>query len=106
MVRLFKQGLAKELVNSGVNKTAITDFENLNINAKFKVWKPMNDYEYNQMLTILTGAGILSKETGIQKNTESTPDEKMRIEKEHQAIIDEQIENQRRQLAMSKSNNS
>lgn len=106
MVRLFKQGLAKELVNSGVNKTAITDFENLNINAKFKVWKPMNDYEYNQMLTILTGAGILSKETGIQKNTESTPDEKMRIEKEHQAIIEEQIENQRRQLAISKSNNS
>jgi hypothetical protein len=58
------------------------------------------------MLTILTGAGILSKETDIQKNTESTPDEKMRIEKEHQATIDEQIENQRRQLAMSKSNNS
>lgn len=90
MVRLFKYGLSKELVANGENKTAITDFEKLNINAKFKVWKPMNDYEYNQMLTILTGAGILSKETGIQKNTESTPDEKMRIEKEHKAVIDEQ----------------
>lgn len=49
----------------------------------------MNDYEYNQMLTILTGAGILSKETGVEKNTESSPDELMRIEKEHQAQIDE-----------------
>jgi hypothetical protein len=82
MVRLFKYGLSKELVNSGINKTAVTDFESLNICGKFKVWKPMNDYEYNQMLTILTGAGILSKETGVQKNTESAPDEMMRIERE------------------------
>lgn len=82
MVRLFKYGLSKELVNTGINKTAVTDFESLNICGKFKVWKPMNDYEYNQMLTILTGAGILSKETGVQKNTESAPDEMMRIERE------------------------
>lgn len=90
MVRLFKYGLSKELVAKGVNKTAITEFEDLHINAKFKVWKPMNDYEYNQMLTILTGAGILSKETGIEKNTESSPDELIRVEKEHQAQIKEQ----------------
>ena len=102
MVRLFKYGLSKELVAKGENKTAITDFEDLHINAKFKVWKPMNDYEYNQMLTILTGAGILSKETGIEKNTESSPDELMRVEKEHQAMIDEQIANQERQFQMSK----
>ena len=102
MTRLFKFGLSKELVASGKNLTAITEYEDLNINAKFKVWKPMNDYEYNQMLTILTGAGILSKETGIEKNTESSPDELMRIEKEHQAQIDEQIASQRRQLALSK----
>lgn len=106
MVRLFKYGLSKELVNKGINKTAVTDFEHLNINAKFKVWKPMNDYEYNQMLTILTGAGILSKETGIQKNTESTPDEKMRIEKEYQAKIDEQIAAQERQMELSKQTNN
>lgn len=105
MVRLFKQGLAKELVKHGENKTAITDFENVNINAKFKVWKPMNDYEYNQMLTILTGAGILSKETGIQKNTESSPDEKMRLEREHQQQIQEQIEQQKRQSESSKQAN-
>jgi hypothetical protein len=101
MTRLFKYGLSKELVASGTNLTAITEYEDLNINAKFKVWKPMNDYEYNQMLTILTGAGILSKETGIEKNTESSPDELMRIEKEHQAQIDEQIASQRRQLELS-----
>lgn len=102
MTRLFKYGLSKELVATEKNTTAITEFEDLNINAKFKVWKPMNDYEYNQMLTILTGAGILSKETGIEKNTESSPDELMRIEKEHQAQIDEQIASQQRQLALSK----
>lgn len=101
MVRLFKYGLSKELVAKGENKTAITDFEDLHINAKFKVWKPMNDYEYNQMLTILTGAGILSKETGIEKNTESSPDELMRIEKEHQSQIDEQIAAQERQMQLS-----
>lgn len=84
MTRLFKEGLAKELVNNGILPTAVTRFEKLNINAKFKVWRPMNDYEYNQMLTILTGAGILSKETGIEKNTESTPDEKLRIRKQIQ----------------------
>ena len=101
MVRLFKYGLSKELVAKGENKTAITDFEDLHINAKFKVWKPMNDYEYNQMLTILAGAGILSKETGIEKNTESSPDELIRIEKEHQAMINEQIANQERMMQMS-----
>ena len=101
MVRLFKYGLSKELVAKGVSKTAITEFEDLHINAKFKVWKPMNDYEYNQMLTILTGAGILSKETGIEKNTESSPDELIRVEKEHQALIDEQIANQERQIQIS-----
>lgn len=82
MVRLFKFGLAKELVNKGVKTTAITDFEALNINAKFKVWRPLNEYEYNQMLTILTGAGILSKESGIELNTISKPDEKLRVQKE------------------------
>lgn len=105
MVRLFKYGLAVELVREGKNATAITDFETLNINAKFKVWKPMNEYEYNQMLTILTGAGILSKETGIEKNTESSPDEQMRLEKEHQAMIDEQIAAQERQMNLSQQSN-
>lgn len=100
MVRLFKYGLAVELVNSGINKTAVTDFENLNINAKFKVWKPMNDYEYNNMLIQLKGAGLISAETGIQKNTESTPSEKARIERESEQTMLRQQE-----LMMSQGSN-
>jgi hypothetical protein len=82
MVRLFKYGLAKELVNSGINDHAVTEFEDLHINAKFKVWRPFNDYEFNQMLTILTGAGILSKESGIELSTVGKPDEKARVQRE------------------------
>lgn len=86
MVRLFKYGLSKELVNKGIQPTAITDFDTLNINAKFKVWRPLNEYEYNQMLATLTGAGILSKESGIELNTVSKPDEKLRVQKEQNLI--------------------
>lgn len=82
MLRLFKYGLAKELVKSGQSKTAITDFASLHINAKFKIWQPKNEYEYNQILTMLTGAGILSKESGIELNTMSKPDEKARVTRE------------------------
>lgn len=95
MVRLFKYGLSKELVTYGINKTAVTDFEQLKIGAKFKVWRPMNEYEYNQMLQVLCNSGILSKETGIEKNTESTPDEKVRIKRENE-------ENEKRLLAQKK----
>lgn len=84
MTRLFKYGLAKELVQSGENPMAITDFENIHINAKFSVWKPRNDTEYNNMLISLKGAGLLSTESGIELNTVSKPDEKARVEKEAQ----------------------
>ena len=87
MVRLFKYGLSKELVNKGIMPTAITDFERLNINAKFKVWKPLNDYEFNQMITMLYGAGVISKETAVEMNTMSKPDEKARITKEQEETI-------------------
>ena len=82
MCRLFKEGLAKELVNKGINPTAVTDFENLHINAKFKEWMPQSDTDYNSMLIQLKGAGLISEETGIERNTESSPDEKMRRAKE------------------------
>lgn len=82
MVRLFKFGLSKELVNKGITKDAYTKFADLKISAKMKVWRPMNDYEYNQMITILTGAGVLSKESGIELNTLSKPDEKIRVSNE------------------------
>lgn len=94
MVRLFKQGLAKELVNIGENPNAVTEFEELKINAKFKVWRPFNEYEYNNMVTVLTGAGVLSKESGIELNTLSKPDEKQRIAKEAEEAERKAIEQQ------------
>lgn len=96
MVRLFKYGLSKELVNSGENKNAITEFADLKINAKFKVWRPFSEAEYNQMLSTLVGAGILSKESGIELNTVSKPDEKARISKEEE-------ENERKALELQKA---
>ena len=101
MTRLFKFGLSKELVNNGLNPTAITDFNKLDINAKFQVWRPFNEYEYNQIITILTGAGVLSKESGIELNTLSKPDEKMRLTKEVEEAERKSLENQERQLQMS-----
>lgn len=98
MTRLFKFGLSVELVNSGENATAITDFENLDINAKFQVWRPFNEYEYNQMITILTGAGVLSKESGIELNTLAKPDEKVRIAKEEEAARQDVLEQQQQQM--------
>lgn len=82
MVRLFKEGLAKELVNKGIHPTAVTEFAELDINAKFKVWRPLNEMEFNSMVTMLKGAGVLSTESAIELNTLSKPDEKQRVEKE------------------------
>ena len=62
----------------------------------------MNDYEYNQMLTILAGAGLLSKETGIQKNTESAPDESFRISK--QLAQQKEAQQQQQSTEVIKSN--
>ena len=85
MCRLFKEGLAQELVSSGENPQAYTEFKKLNINAKFRVWRPQSDTEYNNMISSLAGAGLISKETGIEKNTLSTPDEKSRLAREEEA---------------------
>lgn len=93
MTRLFKEGLAKELVNDGINPKAVTEFEDLNIGSKFKVWRPLNETEYNNMLVTLKGAGIISAQTGIEKNTLSTPDEVSRIERENERMLEEQRNN-------------
>lgn len=93
MVRLFKQGLAKELVNNGERPTAITDFEQLNIGAQFKIWKPLNEYEFNQMVAMMKNAGILSVESGIELNTLSKPDEKMRLQRETEIAEQKALEN-------------
>jgi hypothetical protein len=49
------------------------------------------------MITILSGAGVLSQESAIELNTLSKPDEKMRIAKEEE-------EKGRKALNFKKSN--
>ena len=80
----------------------MTDFENLHVNAKFKEWMPQSDTDYNSMLIQLKGAGLISEETGIERNTESSPDEKMRRQKEKENAILEQ----ERQLKMAQRQNN
>ena len=82
MVRLFVEGLAKELVNKGINPNAVTEFAKLRIGAKLKVWRPFNESEYNQMLATMKGAGIISTKTAVESNTVSAPDEIARIHNE------------------------
>ena len=103
MARLFKEGLAKELVNSGEEKyqTAITDFDKLMINAKFKVWKPRSETDYNNMIIALKQSGCISEDTAIEKNTESSPDEKMRRQKEK----DEELQMKEKELSLQYGGN-
>ena len=82
MMRLFKEGLAKELVRSGDNVNAVTEFARLRVSCKFKIWQPFSATEYNNMLISMKQSGILSTKTAIEKNTESVPDEEQRIVKE------------------------
>ena len=104
MCRLFKYGLAMELVNRKIKSNAITEFEKVNMVAKFKVWRPFNDAEYNQMVATLKGAGILSQETGIEVNTLSKPDEIARVRKEEEEIERKTIaqEERNRQVAQQR----
>lgn len=102
MCRLFKEGLAKEFVQTGKNPYAVTEFESIDINAKFKVWRPQNDTEYNNMLISLKGAGGISEETLIDKNTESSPDEKVRMKKQKE----EEMKLKEKELSMQYGNNN
>lgn len=92
MKRLFIEGLAKELVNKGINIYASTEFAKLRIGAKLKVWRPFNESEYNQMLTTMKGAGIISTKTAVESNTVSAPDELARIHKELEDAKQEALE--------------
>lgn len=94
MMRLFKEGLAKELVihEKDEYSTAATRFGSLRIHSQFMVWKPKSEESHNQMLATLKGAGGISQQTFVEMNTISTPDELMRIRKEHEATIQEQEE--------------
>ena len=90
MMRLFKYGLAKELVSKKINLNAITEFDQININAKFSVWKPRNETEYNNMVSSLFGSKLISRETGIELNTLSKPDELQRCNTEDDKIREEE----------------
>lgn len=111
MGRLFKFGLAKELVNKGIKKDALSEFENLHIHAKIRIWKPFSKHEYNQMLIELKNGGLLSEKTGIEKNTESTPDEYARVqsekeEKERKEQENAKLEQQTQNASTSSTNDN
>ncbi|WP_288861330.1 phage portal protein [uncultured Bacteroides sp.] len=93
MMRLFKEGLAKELVKNGENANAVTEFSKLRVSCKFKIWQPFSATEYNNMLISMKQAGILSTKTAIEKNTESVPDEEQRMAKEKEETKKEQEAN-------------
>lgn len=97
MCRLFKEGLAKELVYKKIQPTAITDFENLKINAKFVVWRPQSETDLVQRLATGISTGMISKDTATEKNPDSKPDEKARLEKQKE----KEIADQERQLEIT-----
>lgn len=101
MCRLFKEGLANELVNTGVQPTAITDFENLHINAQFKIWRPQSDTELVNRLIAGKGAGILSIQTASAANPDAMPDEEARIQKEKEQERELSLQSQEAQMQLS-----
>lgn len=101
MVRLFKEGLAKELVATGVQPNAITSFEDLHINAKFKVWRPQSESDIVSRLQAGVSQGFLSIETASEVNPDAKPDEKARLEKEKVAKAQETLEQQEKSLAIT-----
>lgn len=106
MTRLFKEGLAKELVAKGENPYAATEFEDLDINAKFVVWKPRNDTEFNQMLVTLKGAGLLSTESGVELSTVARPDEYARVKAEAEENLKKQQEMMAASQGQGNNNNN
>ena len=96
MVRLFKAGLAKELVNHNVKADAVTEFAKLRINATMLIWKPFSEAEYSQMLCTMKNSGILSQRTAIEQSTIGRPDEVERVKKEEREALELEIEKTRR----------
>ena len=92
MVRLFQRGLAVELVNKGIKKDAITEFDKMNINAQFDIWQPFSEMEYNQGLATMKQAGILSQRTAIEANTISRPDEVERVKQEQEELAQKELD--------------
>lgn len=101
MCRLFKEGLANELVNTGKQPTAITDFDNLNINASFKIWRPQSDTELVSRLMNARTGGFLSIESAANANPDSMPDEFARIQKEKELERQASLQAQEAQMQLS-----
>lgn len=95
-----------ELVNTGgeEHQFASTEMDALRIHSEFQVWKPKSEEGHNQMLATLKGAGGISQQTLVEKNTVSTPDELKRIQKEHEAQIKEQDEQAEKAAVLAKKN--
>lgn len=92
MVRLFKHGLAMELVNKKVKGNAVTEFAKMNINANFDIWMPYSASEYNQMLSTMKNSGILSQRTAAEMNTIARPDEVERIKQEEEEATQKELD--------------
>ncbi len=103
MSRLFKEGLSIELVRSGENVMALTEYDELRIFSEFRVWKPKSEEAHNQMLATLKGAGGISQQTLVEKNTVSAPDELVRIQKEHETALKEAEEQAAKAAARAES---
>ena len=110
MMRLFKEGLGKELVNSKEDETAYTRFIKLPVHSKFVIWRPFSESEYNQMLATLKGAGLLSVRSGIELNTASAPDEVARVNEEEERKFQTELkhteETKKMEAKFSNNNNN
>ena len=91
MMRLFKEGLGKEMVLNNKDATAITRYKDILINSTFRIWRPFSESEFNQMLATLKGAGLLSARSGMELCTVTAPDEKRRVEEEDEATFQTQL---------------
>lgn len=89
-MRLFKEGLAIEMVRKGINPMAITEYAQMKISCSFKMWKPFDEASYNQMLMTMKQGGIISQKTAVEKNTISTPDEILRIIEETRTEVEKE----------------
>lgn len=103
MMRLFKAGIAIEQVRKGINAKAATELGELRIFSEFQVWKPKSEEGHNQMLATLyaNGNGGISRQTYIERNTISAPDEMHRIKSEHDEQLREQEEQAEKAAALA-----
>ena len=105
--RLFQYGLAKELVNEEINPNAMVEFEDLDMSVKLTPFMPKSNSELTQMLSVLVGAGITSKETATEvASFVNKPDEKNRLSREAEETARLARESKEETIKVENSNNS